>query len=56
MWYFFTDVYPPLNNGHSPLDPPAWWIRIFEGPPPPPEPTEDEEPADLPVEDNSVPI
>lgn len=34
VWYFFTDVYPPLNSGSRPLDPPSWWRRIFEGPPP----------------------
>jgi hypothetical protein len=34
VWYFFNDVYPPLHNGHSPLDPPSWWVRLFEGPPP----------------------
>ncbi|KAF2446347.1 DER1-domain-containing protein [Karstenula rhodostoma CBS 690.94] len=39
IWYFFNDVYPPLHNNHSPLDPPAWWVRLFEGPPPLPEPT-----------------
>jgi Derlin-2/3 len=33
IWYFFTDVYPPLHNGSRPLDPPAWWRRIFEGRP-----------------------
>lgn len=33
VWYFFTDVYPPLHNGSRPLDPPAWWRRIFEGTP-----------------------
>jgi Derlin-2/3 len=31
VWYFFNDVYPPLHNGHRPLDPPNWWIRLFEG-------------------------
>lgn len=31
VWYFFTDVYPPLHNGHRPLDPPNWWRRLFEG-------------------------
>ncbi|KAF2181714.1 ER-associated proteolytic system protein Der1 [Zopfia rhizophila CBS 207.26] len=41
IWYFFNDVYPPLHNGHSPLDPPSWWIRLFEGRP---------EPVDEPVE------
>jgi Derlin-2/3 len=33
VWYFFTDVYPPLHNGSKPLDPPRWWRRIFEGRP-----------------------
>lgn len=31
IWYFFSDVYPSLNDGRRPLDPPAWWRRIFEG-------------------------
>lgn len=30
VWYFFNDVYPPLHNGHRPLDPPAFWTRLFE--------------------------
>lgn len=42
VWYFFTDVYPPLHNDHSPLDPPAWWIRLFDGRPAPAEPTEED--------------
>ena len=29
IWYFFTDVYPPLHGGSRPLDPPMWWRRIF---------------------------
>lgn len=33
IWYFFSDVYPPLHNGSRPLDPPFWWRRIFEGRP-----------------------
>lgn len=33
VWYFFNDVYPPMNNGHRPLDPPSWWVRIWEGRP-----------------------
>lgn len=33
VWYFFTDVYPPLHGGSKPLDPPGWWRRIFEGRP-----------------------
>lgn len=31
VWYFFNDVYPPLHNGSRPLDPPAWWRRLFDG-------------------------
>lgn len=31
VWYFFSDVYPPLHGGHRPFDPPMWWRRIFEG-------------------------
>lgn len=31
VWYFFTDVYPPLHNGSRPLDPPSWWRRLFDG-------------------------
>ncbi len=34
VYYFFSDVYPPLHNGSRPLDPPMWWRRLFEGPPP----------------------
>jgi Derlin-2/3 len=33
VWYFFSDVYPSLHGGHRPLDPPAWWRRVFEGRP-----------------------
>ncbi|KAK9423905.1 putative Der1-like family protein [Seiridium unicorne] len=33
IWYFFTDVYPPMHNGSKPLDPPRWWRRLFEGRP-----------------------
>jgi len=29
IWYFFTDVYPPLHGGSKPLDPPMFWRRIF---------------------------
>lgn len=32
VWYFFNDVYPSLYNNHRPLDPPGWWMRIFERP------------------------
>ncbi|KAK6953217.1 hypothetical protein Daesc_005517 [Daldinia eschscholtzii] len=31
IWYFFSDVYPPMHNGSRPLDPPMWWRRLFEG-------------------------
>lgn len=30
VWYFFNDIYPTTHNGHRPLDPPQWWIRMFE--------------------------
>lgn len=30
IWYFFSDVYPPMHNGSRPLDPPGWWRRLFE--------------------------
>jgi len=47
VWYYFNDIYPPLHNNHSPLDPPAWWIRLIEGRPAPvEEQTEDEVPID----------
>ena len=32
VYYFFNDVYPPMNNNARPLDPPLWWQRIFETP------------------------
>ncbi|KAI5365460.1 Putative derlin, Rhomboid-like superfamily [Septoria linicola] len=28
--YFFNDIYPSTHNGHRPLDPPQWWISLFE--------------------------
>lgn len=34
VYWFFTDVYPPLHDGAQPLAPPSWWRWIFEGPPP----------------------
>ncbi|OJD30066.1 er-associated proteolytic system protein der1 [Diplodia corticola] len=33
VWYFFNDVYPPMNHGQRPLDPPSWWVRLWEGRP-----------------------
>ena len=44
VWYYFNDIFPPLHNGRSPLDPPAWWIRLFDGAPAPVE--EDEAAAE----------
>ena len=41
VYYFFTDVYPPLHNGSMPMGPPNWWRRLFEGPPPRPEGADD---------------
>jgi Derlin-2/3 len=31
VWYHFNDVYPPKNADHRPLDPPDWWMRVWEG-------------------------
>jgi len=33
VYYFFSDVYPPLHNGSRPFAPPMWWRRLFEGRP-----------------------
>lgn len=33
VWYFMNDVYPPLNNGRRPFDPPSWWVWMWEGRP-----------------------
>lgn len=30
IFYFFSDVFPPMHDGMRPLDPPQWWIRLFE--------------------------
>ncbi|KAK1063574.1 hypothetical protein LTR74_009317 [Friedmanniomyces endolithicus] len=30
VWYFFNDIYPSTHGGHRPMDPPLWWIRLFE--------------------------
>lgn len=47
VYYFFTDVYPPLHGGSMPMGPPTWWRRLFENPPPRPElPDEDEDDED----------
>jgi Derlin-2/3 len=31
VWYYFNDIYPPTHGGQRPLDPPSWWIRLWEG-------------------------
>lgn len=31
VWYFFNDIYPQTNNNSRPLDPPRFWVRLFEG-------------------------
>ncbi len=33
VWYYFSDIYPPLHQGSKPFDPPMWFRRIFEGRP-----------------------
>ena len=34
VYYFFADVWPGLGDGHGrPMDPPNWWVRLFEGGP-----------------------
>jgi Derlin-2/3 len=45
VWYYFNDIYPPTHSGHRPLDPPSWWMRIWEG-----RPTETEAPETEPEE------
>ncbi|KAK4953451.1 hypothetical protein LTR66_007364 [Elasticomyces elasticus] len=30
IWYFFSDIYPSTHHGRRPLEPPRWWIRLFE--------------------------
>ena len=43
VWYYFNDIFPPLHNGRSPLDPPTWWIRLFDGVPAPTEETHEDD-------------
>jgi Derlin-2/3 len=32
VWYFFADVWPGVHGGGSrPMDPPSWWVRLWEG-------------------------
>ncbi|EGP84947.1 unnamed protein product [Zymoseptoria tritici ST99CH_1A5] len=35
IWYFFNDIYPSTHNGR-PMDPPQWWIRLWDRPALPP--------------------
>lgn len=30
VWYFFNDIYPGTHGGRRPMDPPQWWIWLFE--------------------------
>jgi len=30
VYYFFSDVFPPMYNDYRPLDPPQWWSSLFE--------------------------
>lgn len=30
VWYYFNDIYPPTHGDVRPLDPPSWWIRLWE--------------------------
>lgn len=45
LWYYFNDIYPPTHGNHRPLDPPSWWIRLWEGEPEVEEVEEEEEPT-----------
>lgn len=31
VYYFFNDVFPPMYDGFRPLDPPTFWVRLFDG-------------------------
>jgi Derlin-2/3 len=31
VYYFFADVWPGLHEGQRPMDPPEWWVRLWEG-------------------------
>ncbi|KAK5951379.1 hypothetical protein OHC33_007435 [Knufia fluminis] len=30
VYYFFADVWPGIHPGSKPMDPPEWWVRLFE--------------------------
>lgn len=54
VWYYFNDIFPPLHGGRSPLDPPAFWIRLFDGAPAPTEETHDDQAVDDEVNPNNA--
>ena len=31
IYYFFADVWPGLHEGSRPMDPPDFWVRLWEG-------------------------
>jgi Derlin-2/3 len=31
VYYFFADVWPGLHEGSRPMDPPEFWVRLWEG-------------------------
>lgn len=31
VYYFFADVWPGLHDGQRPMDPPEWWVWLWEG-------------------------
>jgi Derlin-2/3 len=31
LYYFFADVFPAIRPGSRPMDPPRWWIVLFNG-------------------------
>lgn len=30
IYYFFADVWPGMHEGQRPMDPPEFWVRLFE--------------------------
>ena len=30
IYYFFADVWPGMHEGQRPMDPPEFWVRMFE--------------------------
>lgn len=31
VYYFLADVWPGLHEGQRPMDPPEFWVRLWEG-------------------------